>query len=64
MGFISLNNENSNLMVQSAGNCMTGSSETIRQSSNFKFYPFFAWLAGIIDGDGYFDIRSINGRKT
>lgn len=38
--------------IQSAGN-LTRSSETIRQLSN----NFISWFAGIIDGDGNFDIR-------
>ena len=46
-----------NADIQSAENCK-GFSETIRQLSNFKQKPeFFKWLAGIIDGDGNFDIR-------
>lgn len=58
-------NENSNTMVQSARNCMTGSSETIRQSSNWnKDQNFNAWLAGVVDGDGYIDIRNCNNRKV
>jgi len=43
--------------IQSAENCK-GFSETIRQLSNLKVNPeFFQWLAGIIDGDGNFDVR-------
>ena len=43
--------------TQSAENCK-GFSETIRQLSNLKQKPeFFQWLAGIIDGDGNFDVR-------
>jgi len=61
-----------NMNIQSAENCK-GFSETIRQLSNFssiinRHQPesakledvekkFFNWLAGIIDGDGNFDIR-------
>ena len=53
--------------IQSAENCK-GFSETIRQLSNLKFistkseidHKFYSWLAGIIDGDGNFDIRKIN----
>lgn len=61
-----------NMNIQSAENCK-GFSETIRQLSNFstiinRHHPdstkqedveknFFNWLAGIIDGDGNFDIR-------
>ena len=79
-----LNNQNNNNLIQSAGNFL-GSSETIRQFSNFsktrpspfasssifgftikrqfstlsieKDKSFYPWLAGIIDGDGNFDIR-------
>lgn len=42
--------------IQSAENC-TGFSETIRQLSNTSETEFYPWLAGIIDGDGNFDIR-------
>ena len=62
-----LNNQNNNQIIQSAGNCK-GSSETIRQFSNVPFEKsfeknfqkkesFLKWFAGIVDGDGYFDIR-------
>ena len=58
-----LNSENKNYFllnnsnIQSAENC-EGFSETIRQLSDFNFYnKFYPWLAGIIDGDGNFDIR-------
>jgi len=64
-----LNSENNNNTVpmckwhltniQSAENCK-GFSETIRQLSNInakKDYDFYNWFAGIIDGDGNFDIR-------
>lgn len=33
------------------------SSEIIRQLSNISIDKFDAWLAGIIDGDGNFDLR-------
>ena len=45
--------------IQSAENCK-GFSETIRQLSynkGKKNREFFMWLAGIIDGDGNFDVR-------
>lgn len=65
-----LNSENGYKMVQSAGN-FKGSSETIRQLSNLsnnkerlKDSHFNAWFAGIIDGDGSFDIRQINGKNV
>jgi hypothetical protein len=58
--------------IQSAGNFIDnspinnenniihrGSSETIRQLSSKKFK---AWFAGIIDGDGNFDLRKINNK--
>ena len=62
-----LNSENNNKTVsipkfyetniQSAENCK-GFSETIRQLSNFNENSnFYHWFAGIIDGDGNFDIR-------
>ena len=48
--------------IQSAENCK-GFSETIRQISYFNQEElFFNWLAGIIDGDGNFDIRNINSK--
>lgn len=65
-----LNSENNNNIeaviynnysnIQSAGNPQRGgSSETIRQLSNSKEdSKFYNWLAGIIDGDGNFDIRN------
>ncbi len=64
------NNEtifNNNMNIQSAENCK-GFSETIRQlSDSDKDTKFYQWLAGIIDGDGNFDIRksttSINNNK-
>jgi len=47
--------------IQSVGNPPPngGSSETIRQLSNVNIddSKFYHWLAGIIDGDGNFDIR-------
>lgn len=71
MFFFKLSSENNNITdttranlalysadTQSAENCK-GFSETIRQLSNFKENPFFfQWLAGIIDGDGNFDVRN------
>jgi len=59
------NNNNTvvfNPNIQSAGN-LTGSSETIRQLYNFK-PNFIKWLAGILDGDGNFDVRLLNGQPT
>nr|WVH39670.1 hypothetical protein [Ulva dactylifera] len=63
------NSQNNNsTVVQSAGN-LSGSSETIRQLSSFKNHNrssditaswFNAWFAGIIDGDGNFDLRKLN----
>ena len=45
-----------NMNIQSAENCK-GFSETICQLSNSDT-KFYAWLAGIIDRDGNFDIRN------
>ena len=42
--------------IQSAENCK-GFSETVRQLPNTEEYKFWSWFAGIIDGDGNFDIR-------
>lgn len=55
---------NNNTVVQSAGN-LEGSSETIRQLSSSKnnnrdLLWFSSWLAGIVDGDGNFDLRKLN----
>ena len=50
--------------IQSAENCK-GFSETIRQISNIdneEKLLFFSWLAGIIDGDGNFDLRKFNNK--
>ena len=48
--------------IQSAENCKEFS-ETIRQISNFNIdNKFFNWLAGIIDGDGNFDLRKFNNK--
>ena len=42
--------------IQSAENCK-GFSETVRQLPVTKDYKFWNWFAGILDGDGNFDIR-------
>ena len=42
--------------IQSAENCK-GFSETARQLPDIEDYKFWNWFAGIIDGDGNFDIR-------
>lgn len=57
-----------NTDIQSAENCK-GFSETTRQISDSKGKDlsnkeFFKWLAGIIDGDGNFDIRNINSKMV
>lgn len=69
--FLSIYSENDNQPVfikntdiQSAENCK-GFSETTRQISDSKgkdLKEFFKWLAGVIDGDGNFDIRNINSK--
>lgn len=44
-------------------NIKIGISETIRQFCNLAIdQNFWEWLAGVIDGDGYFDLRKINGK--
>jgi hypothetical protein len=60
---ILLNSQNNNITInsefmntQSAENCK-GFSETIRQLPGTKDFKFWNWFAGIIDGDGNFDIR-------
>lgn len=57
-----MNSQNNNRFIQSAGN-LKGSSETIRQLSNGKLKWFRHWLAGVIDGDGNFDIRRVNKKQ-
>lgn len=42
--------------TQSAEN-LTGFSETTRQLSDTEEYNFWNWFAGVVDGDGNFDIR-------
>ena len=58
-----LNSQSSDLAVgniatniQSAENCK-GFSETVRRLPGTEDYKFWSWFAGIIDGDGNFDIR-------
>ena len=59
-----LNSENNNTTslnelsgIQSAENCK-GFSETVRQLPKIEDYKFWSWFAGIIDGDGNFDVRT------
>ena len=69
--FLSIYSENDNQPVfikntdiQSAENCK-GFSETTRQISDSKgkdHKEFFKWLAGVIDGDGNFDLRNTNSK--
>ncbi len=49
------------MSTQSAEN-LTGFSETVRQLP--KEYKFWNWFAGVIDGDGNFDIRVINKKRV
>lgn len=57
------NSENNNIAIgnnlintQSAENCK-GFSETARRLSDKEDYTFWSWFAGVLDGDGNFDIR-------
>lgn len=71
---ISENNNNSisvnnGINIQSAEN-FSGFSETTRQlPANFANpnkldkFKFYSWLAGVIDGDGNFDIRKLDSKK-
>jgi len=67
-----LSSENNNTAIssklmnmQSAENCK-GFSETERQLPDYKDYTFWNWFAGVLDGDGNFDIRKslIDGKKV
>jgi len=67
---IPLNSENNDITIssklmntQSAENCK-GFSETVRQLSDTEDYKFWNWFAGIIDGDGNFDIRNLNNKRV
>lgn len=67
---ILLNSQNNNITissklmsVQSAENCK-GFSETVRQLPGTEDSKFWNWFAGIIDGDGNFDIRTINNKRV
>ena len=67
LNFMSVNSQNNNKLIQSAGNLKTGSSETTRQLSNALLCPpssswFAPWLAGVLDGDANFDVRKISGK--
>lgn len=64
-----LNSQNNNTTIsnvlmdtQSAENCK-GFSETARQLPDNEDYKFWNWFAGVIDGDGNFDIRIDSTRK-
>jgi len=48
--------ENKTIKTQSAEN-WKGFSETARRLSDRKDYTFWSWFAGVLDGDGNFDIR-------
>jgi len=65
-----LNSQNNNIAIsselmntQSAENCK-GFSETTRQLPYIEDYTFWNWFAGIIDGDGNFDIRRPEARNS
>ena len=69
---IPLNSQNDDTTIsnklmdtQSAENCK-GFSETTRQLPGIVDYKFWNWFAGVIDGDGNFDIRidSVNKKKV
>lgn len=60
-----LDTDSKNTEIQSAENCKEFS-ETIRQISKIKNIneSFIKWLAGVIDGDGNFDIRKVNNESV
>lgn len=69
--YILLNSQNNNTEIdsdiesmntQSAEN-LTGFSETARQLPEIEDYKFWNWFAGVIDGDGNFDIRLSTNKK-
>ena len=67
---ILLNSQNNNITInspfmstQSAEN-LTGFSETIRQISDKEDYTFWNWFAGVLDGDGNFDIRKVSPKSN
>ena len=67
---ILLNSENNNITIssklmniQSAENCK-GFSETARQLPDIEDYKFWNWFAGVLDGDGNFDIRKTSNSKV
>jgi LAGLIDADG endonuclease len=49
--------------IQSAENCKEFS-ETVRQLPDIEDYKFWSWFAGIIDGDGNFDIRKVGNNRV
>ena len=66
---ILLNSQNNNTEIssklintQSAEN-WKGFSETVRRLPGTESYKFWNWFAGIIDGDGNFDIRKTSSNK-
>ena len=66
LGLADLQKQATQLMdTQSAENCK-GFSETARQLPDTEDYKFWNWFAGVIDGDGNFDIRvdPLNKKKV
>lgn len=66
---ILLSSQNNNITInsrfmstQSAEN-FRGFSETTRQLPDIEEYKFWNWFAGIIDGDGNFDIRNSSSKR-
>lgn len=49
--------------IKSAENCKEFS-ETVRQLPDIEDYKFWSWFAGIIDGDGNFDIRKVGDNRV
>lgn len=55
---------NSQVMDTQSAENWKGFSETVRQLPDIEDYKFWNWFAGVLDGDGNFDIRTNSNTKT